>query len=55
MTEQRPLVPQDLNEREAERRARQEYVKRARAESVTGTSLETREHRLVWRERQSGR
>ena len=51
-TEQRPLVPEDRDEREAERRARQEYVKRARAESLTGTRLESREQRLMWRERQ---
>ena len=51
-TQQRPLVPEDRDEREAERRARQEYVKRARAESLTGTRLESREQRLMWRERQ---
>jgi hypothetical protein len=51
-TEQRPLVPEDRDEREAERRVRQEYVKRARAESLTGTRLESREQRLMWRERQ---
>jgi len=51
MTTKMPLVPEDV-EREAERRTRQEYVKRARAEAFTGTRLETREHRLMWRERQ---
>ena len=43
--QRRPLMPEDLDEREAERRARQEYVKRARAESLTGTRLESREQR----------
>jgi hypothetical protein len=51
MTTKMPLVPEDV-EREAERRARQEYVKRVRAEFFTGTRLETREQRLMWRERQ---
>jgi len=51
MTTKMPLVPEDV-EREAERRARQEYVKRVRAESFAGTRLETREQRLMWRERQ---
>ena len=50
--EQKPLVPEDVDEHEAERRARQEYVKRVRAEIVAGASLETREQRLMWRERQ---
>src|SRR5262245_59645758 len=52
MSERRPLVPEDLEEREAERRARQEYVKRLRAESMAGTRLESREQRIAWRERQ---
>jgi|SRR5215471_6563292 hypothetical protein len=49
MTE-RPLVPED--EHEAERRRRQEFVRRERARVVAGVTLETREQRLRWREKE---
>jgi hypothetical protein len=52
MTEQRPLVPEDMDEREAERRRRQEFVRRERARVVAGVTLETREQRLMWREKE---
>jgi hypothetical protein len=52
MTEQRPLVPEDMVEREAERRRRQEFVRRERARVVAGVTLETREQRLMWREKE---
>jgi hypothetical protein len=52
MTDQRPLVPEDLDEREAERRRRQEYIRRMRAELASGASLETREVRSARRERE---
>jgi hypothetical protein len=52
MTEKRPLVPEDLDEREAERRRRQEFVRRERARVVAGVTLESREQRLRWREKE---
>jgi hypothetical protein len=50
MTEQRPpLVPEDLDEREAERRRRQEFVRAERARLAVGGNLETREQRMARR------
>src|SRR5262245_32133940 len=51
MTEQRALIP-EVDDREAERRRRQEFVRAERARLALGRNLETREQRLVWRERQ---
>ena len=49
MTEQRPLVPEDLDEREAERRRRQEFARAERARLALGGNLETREQRMARR------
>jgi hypothetical protein len=42
----KPLVPEDVSHDEAERRRRQEYVRRLRAELARGRSLEAREARF---------
>ena len=51
MTEQRPLVP-EVDDREVERRRRQEFIRAERARLALGRNLETREQRLMWRERE---
>jgi hypothetical protein len=48
----KPLVPEDVTH-EAERRRRQEYIRRLRAELAGGGTLETREARFARRQKES--